>query len=421
MKQLMAGLESQRNQAPVYTPVLPFYFIEGLSAHAATLLMVGVFFYTHRMFQWGISQNLLLACGQGACYVGGAILTGWISGRLGRRNLLFTLQVILVLLALAAVIWPTATVIVIVLLLYSGFCAAGWPLLESLVSEGADSEVLFKRLTTYNLVWSGLNAVTLAISGTVIQRWSTGLFVLPALAHGTAACLVRFSGRSAIPTPPVSLPHAQPEPELLHLRTLAMWLSRISLPATYIVAYSLAAMMPSLPVIHSLDTQAKTLVSAVWFVARWGTFLALGTTTFWHTRPRLMLVAAAIMLLAFLGTTMRPSDLLPAAHFSLEIDLSSMIVWQVLLGAAMGIIYSASLYFGMVLSAGSTEHGGYHEALIGVGSVLGPGAAFVAHHLQPEGIGLSVATVAGLVALSLFAAVAASMMATRRKSRDQPV
>ena len=41
----------------------------------------------------------------------------------------------------------------------------------------------------------------------------------------------------------------------------------------------------------------------------------------------------------------------------------------------MGMIYSASLYFGMVLSDGSTEHGGYHEALIGLGSILGPGTA----------------------------------------------
>ena len=32
---------------------------------------------------------------------------------------------------------------------------------------------------------------------------------------------------------------------------------------------------------------------------------------------------------------------------------------------------------GMVLSDGSTEHGGYHEALIGLGSVLGPGMVLV--------------------------------------------
>jgi hypothetical protein len=35
----------------------------------------------------------------------------------------------------------------------------------------------------------------------------------------------------------------------------------------------------------------------------------------------------------------------------------------------------------MVLSDGSTEHGGYHEALIGMGTVIGPGAAFVAERV----------------------------------------
>ena len=43
-----------------------------------------------------------------------------------------------------------------------------------------------------------------------------------------------------------------------------------------------------------------------------------------------------------------------------------MIAWQIVLGVTMGLIYSGSLYFGMVLSEGSTEHGGYHEALIGM-------------------------------------------------------
>lgn len=417
MKQSAAVLATERNRPALYAPVWRFYLIEGLSAHAANLLMVGVFFYTHRMFQWGIAQNLLLACGQGACYTTGALLAGRVSGRFGRRNMLFSVEATLVAIALIAVIRPGPAIITIVLLLYSGVCAAGWPVLESLVCEGAGGNVLFKRLTMYNLVWSGLNAATLAVSGVIIQHWPAGLFVLPIIAHGIAACLARFGGRPTTQIAHAASPHVKPEPELLHLRTLALWLSRIALPATYIVVYSLSAMMPSLPVMHSLETQGKTLVSAVWFVARWGTFLALGTTTFWHTRPRLMLAAAAVMLLAFLGITIQPSDLFPAAHFSLAIDLSAMIVWQVLLGAAMGIIYSASLYFGMVLSAGSTEHGGYHEALIGVGSVLGPGAAFVAHWIQPMGIGLSVATVAGLVTLSLAAAGAASVVTTRRKSR----
>jgi hypothetical protein len=60
-----------------------------------------------------------------------------------------------------------------------------------------------------------------------------------------------------------------------------------------------------------------------------------------------------------------------------------MVGMQVLLGASMGLIFSASLYFGMVLSDGATEHGGYHEALVGVGAVIGPAGAAVAQMIFP--------------------------------------
>jgi MFS family permease len=49
-----------------------------------------------------------------------------------------------------------------------------------------------------------------------------------------------------------------------------------------------------------------------------------------------------------------------------------MMAAQSVLGLSIGTIYAASLYFGMAVSEGSTEHGGYHEALIGLGQILGP-------------------------------------------------
>jgi MFS family permease len=187
-----------------------------------------------------------------------------------------------------------------------------------------------------------------------------------------------------------------------------MWLARIALPATYVIIYSLMAMMPSLPVMHALTTAQRTLVSSAWMAARTAAFAILGLTIWWHTRPRLLLACAAIMLIAFLGVTVPVSDILPATSHAL--DLASMISWQLILGAAMGIIYAGSLYFGMVLSEGSTEHGGYHEALIGLGSILGPGAgaltqAFASPHAAtyetPWG---AIAAVAGVIAVTVAAA-----------------
>src|SRR5205823_3476209 len=149
-------------------------------------------------------------------------------------------------------------------------------------------------------------------------------------------------------------------------------------------------------------TAMRTLVSSIWMAARWVTFLILGATTWWHTRPRILLAATALMLIAFLGVTIPPSDLFASRSHS--IDLTSMLTWQLLLGAAMGLIYAGSLYFGMVLSEGSTEHGGYHEALIGLGSVLGPGAAALTQTLGPANPYLAIGAVAAVILTTLLAA-----------------
>src|SRR5208282_4536220 len=99
-------------------------------------------------------------------------------------------------------------------------------------------------------------------------------------------------------------------------------------------------------------------------------FGILGVATWWHTRPRAMLFAAIVLLASFLGITLIPSVI-------------EMVLCQIALGAAIGLIYSASLYFGMVLSDGSTAQNAYHEALIGVGSILGPGCGALAGVLRP--------------------------------------
>ena len=65
----------------------------------------------------------------------------------------------------------------------------------------------------------------------------------------------------------------------------------------------------------------------------------------------------------------------PFAQMPLGSVIAIIAIAELVLGLMVGFIFSASLYFGMVLSDGSTEHAGYHEALIGVGVVLGPGLA----------------------------------------------
>jgi hypothetical protein len=401
------------------------YVVEGLASVAANLLLMGIFFYTQRQFGWGLSSNLMLASGQGAFYVVGALAAGRAAERLGRRRLLLLLQAALASVALLCIALPTAPAMAALVLVYSMLSAVQWPLMESWACSGGgtgtprdQADRLAQRVGRYNLVWSGVNAATLAGSGVLIQWWPAGVFLLAAVSNVAAGLLVLASdGAESAAAGEVGGPAPAAEPELAAMRTEALWLSRIALPSSYVLVYSLSAMLPSLGVLRPLATGWRTIVGSIWFASRWVMFAVLGRTVFWHTRPRLMLAATALMGLAFLGTALRPSDVWPALGESAVTDLALMIGWQILLGAAMGLIYAASLYFGMVLSHGSTEHGGYHEALIGLGSTLGPAAAAAAHRLDPDGVRSSATTVAGIIAVSLAGAAVASINTRRRRAR----
>ena len=403
-------------------PLWPGYVCASLSSVSGVMMSLGIFFFTEHYFHWGLRQNFLLAAGQGAMYVLGSLAADRVARRFGRRRGLIAVYSALAALGLLAALAPSPAWTVAVLLAWVFSIALTWPSLESLVSSGADAHAMSRRVGMYNLVWSGTNVAAFAVSGTIIEHSRAGVFVIPAAMH--ASCAVLMWLNRAIDPPAADAragPHAEthahvePEPELLASRTLAMWLARISLPATYVVVYGLSAMMPLLPVMRPLDTSEQTFVGSVWMLARFAAFAYLGMTLWWHTRPRILLAAAAVMLVAFLGVTVRPSDVLGDA-IAYRVDLASMIGWQVALGAVMGVIYSASLYFGMVLSAGSTEHGGYHEALIGLGSVLGPGTAALTQLMWPGDVRAGVAAVCGVIAVSVVAAVVANVKASSRGS-----
>jgi len=368
------------------------FTLEAFGSVGGNLLMFGIFFYMQTRFGWGARRNLLLASAQGVAYIIGALSINPLSHRIHRRTLLIILHAAMAAVACAGAFLPNPFFMVVLVLSYPLFSGAQWPLLESLLAVGASPDEISRRISLYNLVWAGAGAVTIALCGIVITHFPPGIFLATAAAHLAAAgLLMRFH-----PPEHRAAAHPHPEPELLAMRTLAMRLSRIALPATFAVIYSLGALMPTLPVIHSAAPEIRTLLASVWMIARWFCFLLLGATAWWHTRPRALLFAAIALLIAFLCITLVPSTL-------------SMILWQIALGVAMGLIYSASLYFGMVLSDGSTAQNAYHEALIGLGCVLGPGSGALAEMFFPGNPHASVAAVGTILWLSVLAAAFISL------------
>ena len=392
--------------------VLLYFAVEGVTTVGVALMLSSIYFYTTERFGWGSTQNFMLAAALGVVYVLCALSAHAVATRLGRRGTLALSYLVMSACALLALEVPSQAALVAALLIYSGVSAITWPALESLVATTAEPGGMARTLGIYNCVWSGAGAATFATAGFVLEHWRAGIFVLPAVVHAAMALvtwLATMRGVAPAPTDDAAATGAAAvataEPELLRVRTLALWMSRLALPATFVVISSLLAAMPTLPLILRLDPAARTVVASVWMGARWVAFLVLAVTAWWHTRPLALLWAAVLLLAAFVAITFRPEWLPGAPAVATGPWVVWIIAWQLVLGVALGLIYSASLYFGMVLSEGSTEHGGYHEALIGLGTVIGPGAGALAQGLGGGSPAWGVAAVAAVIAASAGACV----------------
>src|SRR5207253_1083885 len=60
------------------------YIVEGALSFAANLLFIGIFFYTAKVFGWGLVRNFLLAAAQGFVYMVACLLAGRASRALGK-------------------------------------------------------------------------------------------------------------------------------------------------------------------------------------------------------------------------------------------------------------------------------------------------------------------------------------------------
>jgi MFS family permease len=392
------------------------YAAEAVGSVSGTLLTVGLPFYTQTRFGWGARENFLVATCQGVGYVLGALSAGRIAGRWGRRSSLVVLFVVMMLLGAGAATCAVKGLVLAVVALVVGtsfVMAMTWPMLESLVASDGEPQKMSRRLGVYNVVWAVTGSIALAGSGAVIEHAPPWAFLsLIAACHAIAACLVLSVAREADDASPVVSTAAAaeaPEPELVRQRTVALWLSRIALPATYLIIYGLAPALPSLPAVERLTPTVATVVASAWLAARAATFVVTAHTKFWHTRPSLLFWAAVLMLAAFLGTVLAPSS----RGLGLAPAILLMVIAEVFLGIAVGMIYSGSLYFGMVLSEGSTKHGGYHEALIGLGQIMGPAMGASMAVLYPGQLWPGIGAISGLVALTVALAAVAKARAAR--------
>jgi len=86
-------------------------------------------------------------------------------------------------------------------------------------------------------------------------------------------------------------------------------------------------------------------------------------------------------------------------------NLAVLVLAQLLFGGAVGLLYYSSLFYSMDISETKGEHGGLHEAVIGLGNFAGPavGAAtlvFLPHHPNSGALAVSLLLLCGLGGLT---------------------
>ena len=146
------------------------------------------------------------------------------------------------------------------------------------------------------------------------------------------------------------------------------WLAN---PFAYVAMSAVIPIIPDLAARFGLSTALAGFAASVWMFARLFAFVLLWRWTAWHYRFGWLLAAYVVMVAGFLGLLLGP-------------NLAVVVVAQIAFGLAVGLIYYSSLFYAMDVGGETQgEHGGVHEALIGVGIFGGPAVGSMALLLAP--------------------------------------
>jgi len=335
-------------------------------------------------FGFGELQNLLLAALGGLVYViaawqGGAFAQrygGMRSLYLGFNGLFFSL--------VAGLFLDTALAQVIVYAFWSASVCFIWPALEAIICEGPRS-ALPTMVGLYNVGWAASGAVAFFTTGMLIEKLGVrSLFWIPASLHLLQLALVtvgvRLSKRRDCQ--PALCLTAPPVAQQNQRRFMQMaWLAN---PLSYVAINTLIPLIPSISSKLGLTTAHAGIVCSAWMFARLIAFVGLWQWTGWHYRFRWLAGSYVLMIICFAGMLLSPS-------------IALLVAAQIGFGLSVGLIYYSSLYYSMDASDEKGAHGGFHEALLGIGLCVGPAVGAASLALVPSLRGAGALAVSGLL------------------------
>jgi len=344
--------------------------MEALNCTATTFFYYYLYFYTQERFHFDAMENLLLAALLGGVYAMGA----YFGGRFAQKFGYFTVIRCGVAVMIAAFLSCSQTHSVWLTVALSAVGSVGmcmtWPAMEALISEGEPPARLPGLVGFYNFVWAVVSGIAYFTGGAVQQKWGwQSLFYVPAGILALELGLITWLEGKVRRQPPApaqsTLPLLHPVKESYRSPIAPetfLKLAWLANPLAYLAINTIISSVPSLARRLNFSPMLAGFACSIWLFSRAGAFVALWLWPGWHYRFRFLASAYAVMMVSFAAMLLAP-------------QLWVLVLSQILLGPALGLIYHSSLFYSMDVGKNKGEHGGIHESVIGVGNCVGPAVA----------------------------------------------
>ena len=370
------------------------FIIEGLNSFGTVYYFYYFYFFMQREFGFGNRANLALAALNGAV----CALMAWQGGNFAQRFGYFTalklgFSIMAAALAMGSQLHGASGHIAVMALAVAGVCFT-WPSLEALVSEGESRMGVQRMVGIYNMVWSATAALAYFIGGAMFEKLGArSMFYIPLAIVISQFCLTLWiqaqSRAGEVPRPSSATPPAEPPPHPAGPRTeVFLRLAWLANPLAYVAINTLIAVVPGVAQRLELSPMLAGFCCSLWCFARVGAFFVLWRWDKWHYRFRWLLASYLALVGTFAAIVMAP-------------NVAVLVLAQLVFGAVAGLIYYSSLFYSMDLGDTKGEHGGIHEAAIGVGNFTGPAVGAAALYFLPQYANSGTLAVSGLLLLGL--------------------
>ncbi|MGD1085260.1 MAG: MFS transporter [Verrucomicrobiota bacterium] len=354
------------------------FMLAGSHSLATTYFFYYIYFYMRDEFGFGSLRNFLLAALLGLTYA----IFSYCGGRVAQKTGYFSSFHLGAGIMLAAIltgkgfntVWPAIACVVAANI---GMCFT-WPALEALMSEGETRTRLRSLVGIYNITWAGTGALAYCTGGAIQKSWgrqslflvSAGLILLEFLFSFWLEAQVN---RQPHPAPDSTPPPPEPAAARQHSPIPPGTFLKMALLANPLAYLAINTILPTIPALAdrlNLGVGMAGVVCSVWLFARAGAFVLLWLWQGWQYRFRFLAGAFAMMIVCFCAML-------------LARGLWVLVLSQVVLGMAFGLMYHSSLLYAMDVGQTKGEHGGIHESAIGMGNCAGPGLAALALFMFP--------------------------------------